>query len=201
MAKRNRRRRRTQKKKHQKLKTFAKWAVVGLVAYETYMIMVDRRQKRRDAFNAALAAKSSTNKPLLVIGDPNAGLLAGTIGPDYDCADLCIDPKGCSKCKNVLAQDPLVALEGLPAGSHVVFVDSGFVERSKYPQALLEQIKRVSGGDAFFSHRQKWSLSSFSPFFRQRLLTAPPVSPNVEWQKLPWGDNASGTLQLKGTWL
>jgi len=187
-----------QKESRQKLKTIGKWSLIILGSYELYMVLVDRRQKRRDAFNAALNAKAATNKPMLVIGDPDGSFVNRMMGADFDCQDLCIDPKGCPKCKNVLVADPLVALEGLGDNSHVVFVNAGYLEAAAYPDQLIAQIKRVSGGDAFFAYRQPWTLTAFSPWMKQRVKTAPPITSYVQWSKLPWGKAESGQLALKG---
>jgi len=180
--------------RRERLKTVAKWSALLLLTYETYMVVVDRRQKRRDVYNAALNAKAKTQKPMLVIGDPDGSFINRIMGRDFDCEDLCIDPKGCPKCPNVLVQDPHVALESLGDNSHVVFVNTGAFERTQFPDAFLAQLKRVGGSDVFIAHRQPWSLSAFSPFMRRRVYTAPPTSPYVEWHKLPWG-KGEGTTQ------
>jgi hypothetical protein len=197
MAK-HRRKSKRDTKSRQRLKTVAKWGALLAITYEAYMILVDRRQRSRDVFTAALNAKRATGKPLLVLGDPDDLFVNRVMGRDWDCEDLCIDPKGCEKCPTSKGGDPLVSLEALGTGSHVVFVAPGQFERAHMPHALADQLKRVSGGDLYVAPRQKWSLSSFSPFMRQRVVAAPPKDPTLDWKKLPWGKEQSGTLALRG---
>lgn len=190
-----------QKLRRERLMTVGKWTGLGLLTYELYVVLVLRRQHRRDAFNAALNAKRASNKPLLVIGDPDGSFVNRVMGRDFDCADMCIDPKGCPSCTNVMVAEPEVALASMASNSYVLFVNAGYFEASKNAEALLDQMKRVSGGDLFMAYREPWSLSAFSPFMKRRVKAAPPIAPYIEWSKLPWGGaGASGTqkLALKG---
>jgi hypothetical protein len=193
---RSRSRSKTDSPQKQRLKTIAKWTALGLLTYETYMVLVDRRQKRRDVFTAALNAKSATKLPMVVIGDPDGSWINRTMGRDSDCEDICIDNAGCPKCPNSITADPHVALEGLADNSHVIFVDSGVFERTKYPSEFLAQLKRVGGANVFISHRQPWSLSAFSPWMKRRVHSAPPTSPYVQWRKLPWGGGEGDTQKF-----
>ena len=56
-------------------------------------------------------------------------------------------------------------------------------------QVLRGGIQRVSGGDFFMAHREKWALGAFSPFMKRRVYSAPPVTPwapgSMPWTRAP----------------
>lgn len=189
-----------QKLRRERLMTVGKWTGLGLLTYELYVVLVLRRQHRRDAFNAALNAKRATNKQLMVIGDPDGSFVNRVMGRDFDCADECVDPKGCPSCSNVVVADPVTALQKCANNSYVIFVNAGYFEQAKDADAFMGELKRVSGGDIFMSYREPWSLSAFSPFMKRRVKAAPPLAPFVEWSPLPWAKETKGThkLALKG---
>jgi len=183
--------------RRERAKTVGKWTLLLLGTYEAFLVLVHRRQTRRDAFNAALNKKRETGKPLLVVGDPDGSFVSRLLGRDFDCSDLCIDVKGCPACSNMQAGNTFDLLSRLHDNSYVVFVDSGHLESVKSGDDYLAQLQRVSGGDFFVAHREPWSVGAFSPFMKRRVLTAPPITPYVEWRNLPWGGQPHG-LQHTG---
>lgn len=186
MARRKRKLTKEQRARRERLKRVGVWSLVGLVTYEAYLAMVNRRQRRRDVFNAALNAQNATGKPLLVMRDPDGGVLNRTLGRDFDCGDLCIDPRGCPSCANVIVAQPEAGLEQLEDNSHVVYVPPGVIERSRYGEHLITQLHRVAGEDLFVAPLEAWSTLAWLPPTRRRVKSAPPTTPYVEWRDLPW---------------
>jgi len=170
----------------QRFKKVALWTGVGLISYELFIALVIRRQNRRDVFNQAVAAANATQKQLVVVGNPDGGLVNSTVGRDYDCGELCIDERGCPKCKVQAVARLEQVLPTLPDNSAVIFVSGTLEYVDNLPQ-VLAQLQRVSGGDLYIAHVQPYTLTAFLyPGAKRRLFTAPPVSPNVTWQPLPW---------------
>lgn len=191
-----------QRLRRERLKKVGVWSLIGVVTFESYLAMVNRRQRRRDTFNAALNAQSATGKPLLVLRDPDGGAIHRILGRDFDCGNLCIDPRGCPSCENVLVADPSVGLEQLEPGSHVVYVPPGVIERSKYGEHLIQELHRVAGLDLFVSPLEPYSVLSWLPPMKRRVKSAPPKTAYVEWRDLPWQpgpSNVRRSLTLAGT--
>jgi hypothetical protein len=183
-----------QRARRERLKTIGKWTGLTILVYELYLAMVNRRQKRRDAFNAALQRNVETSKPLLVIGDPDGRLLSRILGRDSDCGDMCLDLRGCSKCQSGEPGDPFERIKQLGTNASVVFVDTGQLERVPDMPAALSELQRISGGDLFIAHIEPWSLLSLLPPYKRRIKSAPPTTPYTEWRDLPW---TPGPAELK----
>lgn len=183
------------KKQKERLKQFALWSGVGWLTWETWNAMVLQRQRRRDAFNVALNKKSETGKPLLVLGDPEGAILGRILGADFDCADLCIDSRGCANCENVIVADPETALADLGSNSHVVYVNTGIFEHTANPDQFISELLRVSGGDYVMAPHNTWSLSAWLPPAKRRVLEYPPKSDQVRWKG--WSGEA-GSRALAG---
>lgn len=175
-----------QRARRERLKKVGIWSLVGLVVYEGYLSVVTRRQRKRDVFNAALNAQHATGKPLLVLRDPDGGVLTRVLGRDFDCGDLCIDPRGCPSCANVLVASAEVGLEQLQGDSHVVYVPPGVIERSKYGEHLIAELHRVGGPDVFVASLEPYSVQAWLPPVKRRVRSAPPATQYVEWRDLPW---------------
>lgn len=181
------------KRQKQRLKQIATWGGLAWLTWEGWSALVIRRQRRRDAFNAALSRKAETDKPLVVLGDPEGGVIGRVMGVDFDCADLCIDARGCANCENVIVASAEEGLAQLSSGGHVVYVNTGVLERTANPDVLLQQIQRVSGGDFFMAPVSPWSIFAWLPPSKRRVLKYPPRDNAVAWKG--WGGEAS-THQL-----
>jgi hypothetical protein len=169
-----------------RLKKVALWTGVGLLSYELFVALVIRRQNRRDVFNQAVARANATQKALVVVGSPDGTLVSSLVGRDYDCGELCIDERGCPKCKVQAVAKLTDALHELPDNSAVIFVAGTLEDVLDLPTAL-QQLQRVSGGDLFVAPVQPWTLTAFfHPGARRRIFSAPPASPTVTWKNLPW---------------
>jgi len=196
-----RRRKHLTKAQKERLKQVGKWASVVALTWEAFHAVVLLRQKKRDVFNLALQKQNATKKPLLVVGNPTGDVLSRIFGGDYDCADLCIDARGCSTCENVLAMSVDEGLQTLAAGSYVVYVSPGQLENVPDAHATLTELQRVSGGDLFLTHYNPWTLRSLVA--KRRVLAAPPTTRYTEWRDLPWLPGPSkverlGRLLLRG---
>lgn len=196
------------KSRKERLKQIGKWVGLSALTYESFMLFVRARQRKRDVFNLALQRQVATKKPLLVIGDPGGDVVSRVFGNDFDCADLCISPKGCPSCSNVIAKPVDEALASLGDGSYIVFVAPGILERVPSIQTTLESLQRVSGGDVFIAHTHPWTLLSL--FAKRRIKSAPPTGDFTEWRDLPWLPGPSkveqfnmrglGALDTKSLW-
>lgn len=172
--------------RHSRLKKVALWTTVGLVSYELFMALVIRRQNRRDVFNAAVAQANATQKQLVVVGNPDGGIVNSMVGRDYDCGALCIDERGCPKCKVQAVAQLAQVLPTLPDNSAVIFVSGTLEYVDNLPQ-ILAQLQRVSGGDLFVSHVPAYTMTAFFyPGARRRILQAPPDNATFRWKALPW---------------
>jgi hypothetical protein len=191
--------------RRQRIKTVAKWTALGVITYELYLAMVDRRTRRRDAFNAALQRQIATSKPLIVLGDPDGYFISRVLSRDFDCGELCIDPHGCGSCNTEVGY-PEDVLAKHANNSAVVFANIGTIEKAKDANALLAQIQRVSGGDFFAATLEPWSVLAWLPPHKRRVLSAPPKTQYTEWRNLPWLPGPAkkerlGSLRLvMGSW-
>lgn len=169
-----------------RMKTIGKWGAIGLVGYELYLAMVLRRQRRRDVFNLALQRQAETNKPLYVLGDPKGRILSRVLGPDHDCGDLCIDPRGCPSCPTQVVGRIEDVLPTLSDGNAIIFV-ADQLSRVDDMLETLNQLQRVSGGDLYIAEPEPWSITAWlRPGQKRRILAAPPKTQYTEWRELPW---------------
>jgi hypothetical protein len=171
--------------RRQRIKTVLKWSALGLLTYELYLAMVDRRTRRRDAFNAALQRQVATSKPLIVLGDPDGYFISRVLSRDFDCGELCVDPHGCGACNTAVGY-PEDVLASHGNNSAVIFANIGTIERAKDANKLMSEIQRVSGGDFYAATLEPWSILAWLPPTRRRVLSAPPKTQYTEWRNLPW---------------
>ncbi len=180
MARRRRLTEAEKRKRWRRVGIGALWAVAGVSAWELYLATVLRKQRLRDTFNLALRRKQETGKPLLVVGDPRGRFLARTLGVDWDCADGCIG---------------FESLPTMSADSAVIY-SALELEKAADPRAAAREMQRVSGGDLFVVSTEPYSLLSFLPNRRSRVLSAPPTTPYIEWRALPWEAGPSTVERL-----
>jgi hypothetical protein len=74
-----------------------------LVIFELIFSVI-RNILRFVIYRLALNRAKKLNKKLLVIGDPEAGIINKIFGRVYHCGDLCLDLNGCH-CKNSIKFD------------------------------------------------------------------------------------------------
>jgi hypothetical protein len=198
--------------KQKKALKVAGWSAFGItaimVAREAYLTFGPNRENRRKLFEAALARATEIGRPLIVLGDPDGGLIHHMLGRDFQCGMICIDPKGCGVCAQggkSVADDPAHALSTMAANSAVIF-DSGLFAFADDGYALAEQLVRVSGGhgNLFMFDVPRFTFTSWLESKRKRVLKdAPPESPTISWKngiftKEPRTGQTSGALALSG---
>lgn len=106
-----------------------------------------RFAERRKVFAQAQARAIQTGKPLIVVGDPDAGAHTKLVRA-YPCGDLCVDLTGCPHCDSAAVVD--LTKDRIPVGDNggVVFV-SCVLEYVDDIQAAWTELKRVGGPDVF----------------------------------------------------
>lgn len=121
----------------------ARLALGGIVAWE--LVAAARRfGARRRQFAAALARSKATRRPLVVVGDPDTGLVT-RFGRANPCGDITIDLTGAPNCSRGVAHNLTKGpTPGIAADSAVVFV-SAVVEYTQDAQAAWREILRMAG--------------------------------------------------------
>lgn len=142
------------------LRATSRFALVGLTAVES-LFMAQRWAQRRASFAAATARALELGRPLVVIGDPNAGAHTRLM-PAYGCGDLCIDLHGCPRCAHYQAADITRGpIAGVADDSAVVFV-SCVLEYVNDIDAARREILRIAGdpANAFVVTVQPWTFTA-----------------------------------------
>lgn len=110
-----------------------------------------RWHRRKVVYQQAAAEAKRLGRPLVVIGAPDGGVTSG-----YGCGDVTVDLSPTS-CPN---WQPLDITKALPmADDSVVVFCSCVLEYVSDPMAAITEIKRVSGGYAFFVGVEPWTLA------------------------------------------
>lgn len=120
-------------------------AALGLGGIATYELLTSfgRNQWRQEVWAQAVARSTKTQRQLVVIGDPRAGLHTRVL-PAYGCGDVCVDMNGCPTCPTSLEVDITAGIKDLQDDSSVVFV-SCVLEYVSDIQAAMAEIKRIAG--------------------------------------------------------
>ena len=109
---------------------------------------IGRYLRTRRLFRAAKEMSKEKAKSLMVIGDPCSGnyfQFMSSMFPNCEHGDVTVDLFGCDSCNRMDIND-MSAWEDFEDGSFVV-METGVIGFSKDVEAVLGQIKRVSGGD------------------------------------------------------
>ena len=174
-------------------KSVLKWTLIGIVARESYIALQPRRQRQRDLFNLALYRAKQSGKPLLVVGSPDGGFVHRFIGRDYDCGSKCIDVRGCLECPNYEQGRLEDILPTMGSNSAVIYV-ANRLEYVDDIEKVSRELDRVSGGDAFLSTIEPWTLTSLLwPGARRQFFESPPDDAQLRWKPLPWSSKKSTT--------
>ena len=143
-----------------RLETLARLALGGVLLAEGG-IALRRFERRRRAFAAAARRAAELGRPLVVVGDPDAGAHTRLMRA-YDCGDLCIDLHGCPMCRVMQAADLTAGpVPRIADGSAVVFV-SCVLEYVSDPEAALHELQRMAGSaeNLFIVFVDSWSLTA-----------------------------------------
>jgi hypothetical protein len=121
-----------------------------------------RWRARADGYAAAVKRAASLGRPLVVIGDPDAGAHTRLMRA-YGCGDICVDLNGCPRCDSVRPADITKGpVPGIADDSVVVFV-SCVLEYVSDVDAALQEIQRMAGDRAnvFVVLVQPWTFTAW----------------------------------------
>ena len=109
---------------------------------------IGRYLRTRRLFRAAKEMSQVKSKRLMVIGDPCSGnyfQFMSSMFPNCEHGDVTVDLYGCDSCNRMDIND-MSAWEEYEDDSFVV-METGVLGFSKDVEAVIQQIKRISGGD------------------------------------------------------
>lgn len=182
-------------------KRIALGGAIVLGIRETYLALGPRREHRRAVFEQAVKAAENLGLPLIVLGDPDGGVLNHILGRQWQCEGkvrvLCIDPKGCGICANQMQGWPELELAKLPNKSAVIYDPGAFAEAANGAE-LAAQMHRV-GAQVFMADAEPTSLTSFFGWGRKRrVLKEPQANQGVlEYKPLLWHPENGSREQVK----
>ena len=142
------------------MRRLARLALGGALLTEAGMAL-HRFEARRRAFDAAARRAALLQRPLVVVGDPDAGAHTRIIRA-YGCGDLCVDINGCPLCKVVQVADITAGpVPGVADDSAVVFV-SCVLEYVGDAAAAVHELRRMAGSpdNLFDVSVQPWTLTA-----------------------------------------
>ena len=122
---------------------------------------LQRFETRRRLFEAAARRAYELGRPLVVVGDPDAGAHTRLVRA-YGCGDLCLDLEGCPMCQVMQAADLTAGpVPGVADDSAVVFV-SCVLEYVSDPEAALRELQRMAGSreNLFIVFVEPWTLTA-----------------------------------------
>lgn len=166
---------------------------VAAVIREAYLAFGARRERRRSVYEQALKRSQELDVPLIVLGDPDAGLMNHMLGRQWQCGVgqgdvICIDPAGCGLCPSQVQGWPEDALRQVKDHSAVIY-DPGAFGMANDGVKLAQELQRVAiQGEVYMADVEPLSLAAFfEPKRKRRVLVEPQVSANK-------------TLTWKPTW-
>lgn len=142
------------------IRTVARIALGGALLAELGMAF-HRFEVRRRTFDAAARRAAALGRPLVVVGDPDAGMHTG-IKRAYGCGDMCIDRNGCPMCTVKKVADLTKGhIDGIADDSAVVFV-SCVLEYVTDPEAALRELRRIAGApdNLFLVFVEPWTITA-----------------------------------------
>lgn len=141
-------------------RTIARVALGGLAATEG-VLALQRWQERRTTYDQAAHRAAELHRPLVVVGDPDAGAHTRLFRA-YGCGDLCVDLRGCPLCKVVQVADLAAGpVPGVADDTAVVFV-SCVLEYVSEAAAAVRELRRMAGSpeNLFTVSVQPWTLTA-----------------------------------------
>lgn len=143
-----------------RIRTLARLAFGGVLLTEGGAAL-HRFEARRRLFAAAARRAYELGRPLVVIGDPDAGAHTRLVRA-YGCGDLCLDLQGCPMCQVMQAADLTAGpVPGVADDSAVVFV-SCVLEYVSDPEAAFREVQRMAGSreNVFIVFVESWTLTA-----------------------------------------
>lgn len=168
------------------------------------------RRRKSYYYNLALQKSIETNKPLLVIGDPENGssynrhVIYRLFGVPYGYGDLCIDLSGCPKnniSKSIKGKVENI-LPYLLDNSYVIFTSQliEYVDHDKIDNVINDLI-RVSNGDLFIvnmKYKGDTYLDNSGIFVpKNYIIKAPPEFDYIEYSKYSDESEQSKIVKVK----
>lgn len=144
---------------------------------------LSRHTTRSTMFAAAAERAKKLGRPLLVVGDPDAGMHTRLIRA-YGCGDVCVDLNGCPSCPVAISAD---ITKPLPyADDSVVVFCSCVLEYVPDMPAAYKELLRVAGDrdNLFIVTVQPWTLTAT-------------LYPGAEWAG--WSSGGSVAMMEVGT--
>lgn len=125
------------------------YILIGIIILDSIFSLY-RVYKRINLYNKAHEKSKSTNKELLVIGNPDSGFINKNIYKCYDCGDICLDLNGCGDCPNQIIGDLLEEIKKLESNKYVIF-ESCVLEYIDdiYLSEIKKELNRVTGDDLY----------------------------------------------------
>lgn len=120
----------------------ARWALASLVALEVTGAAL-RHRTRTTRFLEAQRQALLLGRPLVVVGDPDAGAHTSLIRA-YGCGDVCLDLRGCPACPVAHRMDLSRDLAPVSSDSAVVYA-SCVLEYVPDPDAAWRELVRMAG--------------------------------------------------------
>lgn len=143
-----------------RLRTIARVALGGLALAEGASAL-QRWRVRREVYDQAARRAAALHRPLVVVGDPDAGAHT-RLYRAYGCGDLCVDINGCPLCPVVQIADIAARpVPGVAADSAVVFM-SCVLEYVDDAEAAVRELLRMAGSpeNLFTVSVQPWTLTA-----------------------------------------
>ena len=134
---------------------------LGSILLAEGLSALDRFGERRRMFDAAAERARALNRPLIVVGDPDAGLHT-RIERAYGCGDVCVDLTGCPLCPVARAHDLTRGpTPGVADNSAVVYV-ACTLEYVQDFAAAWREIQRMAGttDNVFVVTVAPWTLTA-----------------------------------------
>jgi hypothetical protein len=139
---------------------------------------IARLSRRSSYYARAQAAATATGRPLVVIGDPNAGA-ATRILPTAGSGDVCIDLTGCPTAPRGITADITKGVPQVADNSAIVYVSCVFEYVDDVQAAWAEALRMA--GDAsrvYVVTVEPWTFTAaIYPHARWAILSAPPDGP------------------------
>jgi len=125
------------------------YILIGVIILDCFFSLY-RIYRRINLYNQAYEKSKSSNKELLVIGNPYSGFINKNVYQCYDCGDICLDLNGCGNCPKQINGDLLEELKKMDSNKYVIF-ESCVLEytNDNYLSEINKELNRVSGGNLY----------------------------------------------------
>jgi hypothetical protein len=135
-------------------------ASFGLLAAYESALAIGRFQRRKRVFAEAQARAKLLGRPLVVVGDPDAGAHT-RLARAYPCGDACVDIRGCPRCRVSIEDDITEGLDVFEDDSAIVYV-ACVLEYVSEPTLAQGELLRIAGRreNLFIVYVDPWSLTS-----------------------------------------